>query len=235
MKQLSRIAGCGVAASVLVALATSTVLAAPRLATGPDAEVTFDGLHRVEKTTMAMAWVKPTINLSGYTKMMVAGAGISYKTVEDADGHWWVGRSNQSEFPISEEAKQRLQTEFTEAFLREIERSDRYEIVTVPGPATLLLVGGLLDVVSNVPPVDECVGRCDVYLTEVGEATLVLELRDSVTNEVLARAADRRIAESAFPIEANRVTVWPEVRRLAQTWARIIRRRLEEFDTVDDF
>jgi hypothetical protein len=37
---------------------------------------------------------------------------------------------------------------------------------------------------------------------DVGEATLVVELRDSVANEVLA-LRPRRAADAAFPIDVN--------------------------------
>ena len=37
---------------VVLALTTSVVLAKPRLQTGPDAEITHDGLHRVDKTVI---------------------------------------------------------------------------------------------------------------------------------------------------------------------------------------
>ena len=225
----------GAIALAFVGLPTS-LLGKPRLETGPDAEVTHDGLHRVDKAVMGMAWVKPDIDLRPYTKIMLVGAGISYKPVDDKGERYWPARGSNtpSEFPISDEAKQRIRAEVSEAFAKELERNERYEIVTEPGAGVLMLVGTIIDVVSKVPPVDQCVGRCEVYLTEVGQATLVVELRDSVTNEVLARAADRRAAEAAFPIDANSVTVWPEVRRLAQQWARIIRNRLDEFQTIDD-
>lgn len=230
----SAFASCVMAASMM--LVVPATFAKPRLETGPDAEVTHDGLHRVDKTVMSLAWVKPDIDLAPYSKIMLVGTGISFKPVDDNGERWWPGRSNsQTEFPIDEEAQERVRTELREAFTAEFAKSERYQIVTEPGPGVLALVGAVIDVVSRVPPVDQCVGRCDVYLTNVGEATLVLELRDSVTNEVLARAADRRAAEAAFPIDANSVTVWPEVRRLAQTWGRIIRSRLDEFNTVDDF
>ena len=237
MKRLTRfaVAGCGVA--VAIALFAPTVLAKPRLATGEDAEVTFDGLHRVDKTVMGLAWVKPDIDLEPYTKLMLVGAGVTFKPVDNEGERWWPGRSTDTEFPISPEGQERVRTELRDAFAKELERNERYEIVTEPGPGVLMLIGTVIDIVSRVPPIDDCVGRCDVYLNDVGEATLVLELRDSVTNEVLARAADRRAAEVAFPLNASvsTVTVWPEVRRLAQTWARIVRNRLDEFNTVDDF
>lgn len=212
--------------------------AKPKLETGPDAEITHDGLYLVDKTTMDAAWVKPDLDLTSYTKLQLAGAGVAFKPVDDDGRRWWPGSgasSSDTEFPISEEGKARLQEEMRAAFLEELADLERYEIVDEPGPGVLMLVVGLIDIVSRVPPVDECVGRCDVYLSSVGEATMVLELRDSVTNEVLARAADRRAAEqSGWPTEANSVTVWPEVRRLASTWGRLVRKRLDEFESVDD-
>ena len=36
------------------------------------------------------------------------------------------------------------------------------------------------------------------------------------------------------PIEANTVMVWAEVRQLGRTWGRLIRRRLDDFESVDD-
>jgi hypothetical protein len=70
-------------------------------------------------------------------------------------------------------------------------------------------------------------------LRSVGEATLVVELRDSVTNAILARAVDRRAAEEpgGNMFESNRVTNASEVRRLAQHWASLLRTRLEDLMT----
>jgi hypothetical protein len=217
------------------ALGAACAPATPNLQTGPDAEITYDGLHRLDNTSMDAAWMKPDIDLGAYTGLMLAGAGIALKPVDDAGQRWWPGKSSQSDFPISDEGQKRLQQEMRTAFVEELSKLERYELVDQPGAGVLLLVGGLIDVVSNVPPVDQCVGRCEVYLTEIGEATLVLELRDSVTQEVLVRAVDRRLAESpGWAIEADSVTVWSEVRQLARSWARLMRERLEELDSVPD-
>ena len=89
-----------------------------------------------------------------------------------------------------------------------------------------MLIGYMIDIVSAVPP--ETVGRNRIYLNRVGEATLVLELRDSMSNEILARSADRRGADPAWTIESSRVTNLAEVRRLARTWARILVNRLDQ-------
>lgn len=222
-------------AGATLSLFAIVLAAAPRLQTGPDAEVTYDGLRRVDKTVMDAAWVKPDLDLTGYDKLMLVGAGFAYKAVDNEGKRYVPGRSNDTEFYISEENRERIQSEMREAFLEALAKLDRYELVNEPGPGTLALVGGVYDVVSSVPPVNTCTGRCDVYVSEVGQATLIVELRDSMSDEILVRAVDRRAAETAgWPIKANSVTVWPEVRRLASFWGARIRKALDDFGSIDD-
>jgi hypothetical protein len=59
---------------------------------------------------------------------------------------------------------------------------------------------------------------------------LVLEIRDSVSEAVIARAVDRRAAEDSLGFnESNRVNNAAEVRRMAKTWARLLRERLDSY------
>ena len=219
-----------VAATVLAAVSIAAPKA-PRVQTGPDAEITHDGLHRVDKTVVDAAWVKPDLDLTSYTKLMIASAGVSFRKLDPVSDFQ---ARRETEFPVQEENKAQLQQILKDAFVEELGKLERYQIVAEPGPDVLLLVAGVIDVLSRIPPdVDSAkFGRGGVYLTSVGEATLVLELRDSQSNEVLARAADRRAAESAFAFEVNNVTAWTEVRRLAQRWARLVVDRLETLEKV---
>lgn len=227
-----RIAGAGVvAAALMYAVGGYAAPKQPRIETGPDAEVTHDGLHRVAKSVLDAAWVKPDLDLTGYTKLLIANAGIAYRKLDPVSD--FQARS-ESEFPVQQENKARFEQILKEEFTEELEKVERYEIVTAPGPDVLLLVGGVIDVVSSVPPDLESAkyGRGGVYLDSVGSAVLVVELRDSMSGEVLARAADGRAAESPFAFEANSVTVWSEVRRLARYWANLLVDRLNEFEKI---
>ena len=216
--------GFGLAALAVCACTTQP----PAIDTGPDAEVTFDGLHKVNNAAADEAWAKPGLDLSPYSKVMLDNAGIEYRPGGES-GRTSIARTRGGPYEVTEEQKERLLSVVTEAFREELARSDRFELVDEPGPDVLLVRGALLDVVSNVPP--EPIGLTDIYLTSVGEATLVLELRDSITNAILARAKDRRAAErpGGQLFEANRVTNTTEVRRLAQRWASLLRTRLEEY------
>jgi hypothetical protein len=188
-------------------------------------------LVRVQKSVVDAAWVKPTLDLTPYKKLMVVSQGLAFRKLEPVSE--FQARS-ESQFPVKEENKERLSRELREAFERELAKLERYEIVSAPGPDVLLLTGAIIDVVSNIPPdIDSArFGRGGVYLTSIGDATLVIELRDSESGEILARAADRRAAESPFAFEVNSVTAWTEVRRLASYWATLLRRRLEEIEKI---
>jgi hypothetical protein len=203
----------------------------PRIETGPDAEVTHDGLVRVQKSVVDAAWVKPTLDLTPYKKLMVVSQGIAFRKLDPVNTYQ---ARRESQFPVKEENKERLSRELKTAFETELAKLERYEIVNAPGPDVLLLTGAIIDVVSNIPPdIDSArYGRGGVYLTSIGDATLVIELRDSESGEILARAADRRAAESPFAFEVNKVTAWTEVRRLGSYWATLLRRRLEEIEKV---
>jgi hypothetical protein len=140
-----------------------------------------------------------------------------------------MARTAKGHYEVTEEQKARLEATMREAFLEELARSEHFTIVDEPGPDVLLISVALLDVVSFVPP-DPLGAGSDIYLSRVGEATIVLELRDSITEAILARAIDRRAAEGiAGMTQSNRVQNRAEVRRLAQIWARMLRERLDEF------
>ena len=207
----------------------------PQIQTGPNAEVSYDGLVRVKKSVVDAAWVKPDFDLTPYTKIMIASAGLSFKKVKPVSS--FEARQGASEFPISPEGQEMFKEIMKEEFTAELSKLKRYQIVDKPGPDVLLLVGAVINIVSSVPnDVDSAQfggGRgAGVYLTSVGQATLVIELRDSLSNEILGRAIDGRAAESPFAFEANKVTVWTEVHRLAQAWASLLRKRLEEIEKV---
>ncbi len=101
-----------------------------------------------------------------------------------------------------------------------------------PGADVLIIRGAMLDIVSLVPP--ERAGRTDIYLSRVGEVTLVLELADSLSGETLARAAERRAAErpGQQAVRASPVTTWTEVKRLARRWAVKLRDGLDAIEGV---
>ncbi len=198
----------------------------PAIQTGPEAETTFDGLVRIDNSRFAGAWVDPEVDLTQYTKIIPGGAEFQFRNVQRMSASQ-ARRANERDFWISDANRQRLIDTVSEVFTEELQRSEHFTLTDEPGPEALIIVGGLHDIVSQVPPDD--VGRSEVWIRTVGEATLVIELRDSLSNEVVYRAVERRAAENVGNrmIRANTATTWAEVRRWARRWAVRLREGLD--------
>lgn len=100
---------------------------------------------------------------------------------------------------------------------------DDYEIVQSPGPDVLLIKAQLIDMkVAGAGQSYNASGRLRELVAR-GELTFLMEIVDSVSGEVLARAGDRthdvRSADSAAS--------WDEVDRAAAHWAGLFRNWLD--------
>ena len=207
--------------------------APPALQTGPGAEYTFDGLVRVDNARFRSAWADPEVDFSQYNKVMPGGARFEFRAVSKTAGRMSFSRGNQREFWISDANRDKLVDTVSAVFKEELSKAQGWEAAEEVGPDVLILRGALLDIVSFVPP--EMIGRGEIYLSSVGEATLVVEGIDSMSGEVVFRAVDRRSAGPAGNemIRANTVTTWSEVRRWARRYATILREGLESIHNSD--
>jgi hypothetical protein len=199
--------------------------APPAIQEGPNAEVSYDGLHAIDNSIFKLAWADPDIDFSRYSKIMAGGAFLEYRAVKKTSTTR--ATSSASEFYIDDKNRERLREETTTIFRGELANSTRFTMTEEAGPDVLIISGGLHDIVSNTPP--ELMGRGDIYITSVGEITLILEVADSMSGEVIFRAVERRAAQRAGgqAIRSNTVTNWAEVRRLLGRWATTLREGLD--------
>jgi hypothetical protein len=211
----------------LAVLMAGCATKAPSLQQGPDAETTFDGLVRIDNGQFNDSWADPDIDFSKYTKIMVADAVFEFRAVKKSKSSTSMRRSSDSAFWISDAKKEKLIEEVTAVFRKELDKSVHFTKTDSAGPDVLVIIGALHDIVSRVPP--DMIGRGEIYLSSVGEATLILEARDSLSGETIYRAIDRRSAESAGRQVSfsNSVTNMAEVRRMAQRWATRLREGLD--------
>ena len=214
----------------LMAIAAATLLVAcsaePTVQSGPDAETTFDGLVRIDNSRFAAAWIDPEVDLTLYNKIMPGGAEFQFRSVQKTSSTTRA-RSNQREFWISDSNKQRLIETVSGVFEEELQRSEHFEFVDEPGHDTLIIVGAIHDIVSEIPP--QQVGRGEIWLSSLGEGTLIIELSDSLSGEVIFRAVERRAIQNVGSqmIRANSASTWGEVRRWARRWATSLREGLD--------
>jgi hypothetical protein len=84
-----------------------------------------------------------------------------------------------------------------------------------------------------VPP--DTMGRSDIYLSTIGEATLVIEAIDAVTGRTVAIVSERRAIQppgggqlDRFSTPANRVTIMSDIKRWARRQASKLRKELDK-------
>jgi len=202
---------------ILIAMIAGCAQTAPSIQQGPDAELTFDGLVRVDNARFNDVWIDPDIDFSRYDKFQAVKKTSTLHSRTNSDSKFW----------MSDDQKQKLIDVVSEVFRDELSKSEHFTAADAPGHDVLVLVDGLHDIISRVPP--EMIGRNEIYLASVGEATLVIEARDSLSGKTIYRALDRRAAErvGGQAIRSNTVTNASEVRRLARRWATRLREGLD--------
>lgn len=181
-------------------------------------------------------FVMPGVDFSKFDKVFFWQAQFEYRDVGPArKSRSTMLHTHKREFGISEEDRQKFEDIVAEAFEKEIMKAKHFTIIDDIGAAdgsTLILRGALLDIISQVPP--EMIGRSDVYLSSVGEATFVMEFIDAKTGGVVALVAERRSIETmnargaGAAIPANNATVMGDIRRWSGDLARRLRDRLDK-------
>ncbi len=188
----------------------------------------WEGLIPVAHGGTRLEWIRPGLDLRGYDRLLVMPAELRFRAVRASAPP---RTASTTEFPITPANRERLARTVDEILTEELARS-RLSRADAPGPGVLALKVTLADIVSRVPPEEP--GRSQIYLDRVGEATLVSEIHDSLSGELLARSVERREARAPGDLgsrlltsEANPVTAWSEVRRVVRRWARQAREGLD--------
>ena len=195
------------------------------LATGADAEVTEDGLHRVDPSIMRAAWVRPDLDLTGYTTLFFLPTSVEFRDLSDqVQG----GRTSATHFEISEGRQARLRERWGQILYEDVSEVDSYEMSNGVGRDVLMVQGSLVDVVSGVPP--DTFGSAVTTVLYPWEATIVLELRDSMSDKILARAADGRRLEGPIDSAAIEAVTGTTLR----SWSRLLCTRLEELSDLSE-
>jgi hypothetical protein len=185
-----------------------------------------------EKSGFKETWVAPGADFTKYSKLYIWKAEFQFRDVGPARrSRSTMLSTRKSEFGISEKDREEFQRIVREAFLDEIQKAKNFELVEDLDRNTLVMRGAVLDIISRVPP--ETVGRSEIYLQSIGEATLVMELIDAGTGEVVALVAERRHLQRSGSsgigsMPTNTVTIVADLRGWARRAARVLRTELDD-------
>jgi len=183
-------------------------------------EVTHDGLVRVVNSKVERAWIKPDVDFSQYTEVGLLDAFVSFRR------NW-----RMNHFGVRTRDIERIQTTLAEEFRRiftDALESGGYPVVTDAAEHVLLIRPAIIDLDVAAPDTMSA-GRSRSFTASPGAMTLVIELYDSVSNEILARAIDRRRARNVGNIQwATSGSNREAARRILGRWANLLVSRLNE-------
>ncbi len=178
----------------------------------------FDGLEEIRSRHFSAAFMRPGVNFSDYQELLLSESELAFRTPD---------RSKQ-QFPLTAEQKNRFRQLLDAQFAKEFASSNTLQMTSSAGPNTLKLEIRVQDIVAMVPP-RSVGGVSDIALQALAEATLVIEISDSESEEILARVYDRRVIEGTAIAQKQGppVSQWEEVEAVCKRWASTVRARLD--------
>jgi hypothetical protein len=213
-----------IAALPLLALSVACASATPPPSISPTAEPSMDGLYPVDNAVLQYAEAKRDLDLSHYDAFILGPVDVAYQK----DPGVRTVASRESNFALTPRQMQTLKETFREEIERALTADDGYELVSEPGPNVLRLDAYLLDLIVRFDA-EATVGRNSAYTASYGEVTMILELRDSQSGEILARVGERRDpTRSTFELVEVRPTfVRGDVTAMFRHWGTTLRERLD--------
>lgn len=209
----------------IITAALALALAAP--AWPQAATESWDGLVEVRARRLDSAFLMPGADFRPYRRVMLDEPEVAFRPGWQQS----MQRSRTARLTDADAARIRegVAANTTDLFVDEFTRAG-FEVVTVAGPDVLRVRTAVVNLFINAPDVPTA-GRNRSFTTNAGEATLILEARDSVTGALLARAVDRQEARG-LPGPTTRVSNTSEFRNVARGWARIAASRLQALQGI---
>jgi hypothetical protein len=191
-------------------------------------EVTVEGLHRVADSKMAIVYAEPGADLAQYQRIKLLETNVAFKK------NWARNQrhSSSSKLGVSsrdmEKIKGDLAKEFQTVFKKTLEDGG-YEVVDEVAEDVLLVRPAIINLDVNAPDTMSA-GRSRSYTSSAGEMTLYIEIYDSVTGDLIAKALDRKAdtTRNGYYTWANSVTNSAAAKRIMGGWASILLDALNE-------
>lgn len=181
-----------------------------------------EGLVPVSVAGVDRVLQRPGTDWAGYSRVLIAPVEVSFsKSWNPRDyGRFGLGSAD------IDRIRRELATIARDTF-RKVLAEGGYAIAETPAEGVLQVRPDIVDLYVNAPDTMEP-GRTLTYVLDAGQMTLALELRDSITGTLLARARDRKRGTDTGRVTlSNRVTNRIEAERALRGWAVQLRNALD--------
>lgn len=222
MKKLSVLSG-------LIVVLGAMLVGGCASSSSSQSQAEWDGLVRQENPRLSAVFVRPGAmeDMAAFRNVMLDPVYVSFASdFESGRRSGSVARRLNADDMAA--IRQNVADMFHQIFREEL-AAGGYALVEEAGPETLRVSAAIVDLFISAPAAAEGAGRTRTYTANSGRMTLVAELRDSVTGEILARAVDGRSGRNTgLWTVTNRVTNTADARRAIRVWARALRDALDE-------
>ena len=182
-----------------------------------------EGLQPLQVKGLDVVYARSGADLATYAQILLAPVTVAFQRGWERNG------TPGSRKPVSAADAQRIRDKLAKLVRAEVVEeltSGGYQLVDAAGDHVLEVDLAIVNLQVNAP--DLGVGRTTSYAVSAGEMTLVAELRDSASGEVLMRVFDRALARESFrPQRITSVDNAAEARTAAQGWAKALRTELD--------
>lgn len=194
-------------------------------------DITEDGLHLVKDTKLALVYAEPGADLSQYKRIYMTDAYVAFKK------HWRREQNRQSHNRVTSDQMESIKASVAELFkevMTETLEDGGYELVTEAADDVLIIKPAIINLNITAPDVASP-GNSRTFSESAGDMTLYLELYDSVTGDLIAKALDQQYdRQTGFIQWQNRVTNIAAAKRIMRKWANIMKDGLDEARSVND-
>jgi hypothetical protein len=189
-------------------------------------EYTVEGLQLVPNSKkMAVVYAEPGANLSQYKRVYLVDPYVAFKKNWQRDQN----RTYTNKVRTSDMDRIKIDVSklFMEVFTEELEEGG-YTLATERAEDVLIVKPAIINLDVTAPDIRSA-GRVDTYTRSAGSMTLYLELYDSETDDLLAKALDGKGDRGdGFANWSTTVSNRAAGRRMMKPWAKALREALDE-------
>lgn len=209
----------GWVASLAVLLSAALLTAFPAAAEEEEAvSLTFDNLVQVEDASVSLAFIDPDADFSVFRRVAILEPMVAFRSNWRRDQNRGNRIRNVSVRDM-ERIKADVATLFERVFTERLEAAG-FAVVDTAGDDVLVLRPAIIDLDITAPDT-RSPGRSTTFTASTGAATLYIQMFDSISGDIIARAADRQVVRrgGGMLMWSNSVTNTADARRMIGGWA----------------
>jgi hypothetical protein len=213
------------ALTAVVTLALVAAAPAPALAADDEKVDPFAGLKKVEESKVGVAYIDRDADFSVFKRVAISDPYVAFRS------NWRRDQNRNRVRPITTGQADRIKADVAkllkEVFTERLEKDDGFEVTKVADYDVLLVKPAIIDLDIN-PPETGTAGASATMSASTGQAVLYIELFDSVSGDLLGRAADRQRGQNPHFGLSTQALLEAHARAVFEDWADTLRNFLDE-------